>query len=41
MGDIVLHLFQAHGAAFVVEPDFDLGEIEIERAGGEAVLAEE
>ena len=41
MRNIVFHLLEPDGATFRIKPDFDLGEIEIERAGGEAILAEE
>ena len=41
VGNVVLHLLQPRGAALVIEPHFHLGKIEIERAGGEAVLAQQ
>jgi len=41
VGDVVLHALEAHGAAGFVEPNLDLGKLEIERSCGEAFLAEQ
>ena len=39
--NVVLDFFQPRRPALIIEPDFHLGEIEIERTGGETILAQQ
>ena len=39
--DVVLDLFEAQRLALRIQPDLDLGKLEIERAGGETLATQE